>query len=309
MIHPILKRLSHSSVLLLHACPRKYQLRKLLAKPEEEADDLSYGDAVGYGIQQLLVGRSKEDVWMDIFLRWGMDIIDVDDRTEKKKKTIWHAYHALNIFQGRYLEKLLSQYEVALFNGKPAIELGFRISIGKDYYYRGFVDVVFIDKKSRELAVFEVKTIGSKYIAPAKYQNSGQGLGYSLVCDLIAATNKTVTGSSYKILYFVFKTLAEDFEYLPFPKSHSQRAMWIKQLLQEVEHIEGYDKDECWPMYGESCHSWGRDCEFLNVCNLSDEFVLKGVNPEVKKEEFTFEISLMDLINAQLERHQEAIVL
>lgn len=309
MIHPILKRLSHSSLLLLHACPRKYQLQKLLSRPEEESDDLTYGDVVGFGIQQLLVGRPLEEVWIEIFLRWGSDVIEYDDKTFKKKKTLWDAYHALNIFNGRYKTKLLEEYDVATFAGKPAVELGFRINIGSEFYYRGYVDVVFIHKRTRELVVLEVKTIGSKFVSPAKFQNSGQGLGYSLVCDYIAQANKDINGSSYKILYFVYKTLAEDYEPLPFPKSHSQRALWIKQLLIDVDHILGYDKEGCWPMHGESCHSWGRDCTFLGVCNLSDDVILKNVNPELKKEEFTFDISLMDLINAQLERHQEAIVL
>jgi hypothetical protein len=308
-IHEVLKRLSHSSVLLLHACPRKYQLTKLLARPEEESDDLTYGAAVGYGIQALLLGESKEAVFLHILFHWGMDIMDVDDKTYKKKKTIWDAFHALNIFEGKYLGPILSEYEIAIFNKKPAVELGFRINIGQGFSYRGYVDVVLINKKSRELTVLEVKTAGQKYIPPAKFQNSGQGLGYSLVCDFIAQTYKNVSSSSYKILYFVYKTLATDFEFLPFPKSHSQRAYWIKQLLQEVEHIQGFERDDFWPMYGESCHSWGRDCAFLNVCNLSNEVILKDVNPQVKKEEYTFDLSLMDLINAQLERHQEAIVL
>ncbi len=77
----------------------------------------------------------------------------------------------------------------------------------------------------------------------------------------------------------------------------------------EVEHIMGYDREEIWPMYGENCEAWNRPCTFLNVCNLSDEVLLKNANPVLKKEEFTFDISLMDLIEAQLNRHQEAIVL
>lgn len=309
MIHPILKRLSHSSILLLHACPRKYQLRKLLRMPEEESDDLTYGDAVGYGIQQLLIGRSLQAVFLEIFLRWGSDVIEYEDKTLRKRKTLWHAYHALNKFDRTFKETLLNEYEVATFHGKPATELSFRINIGADFYYRGFVDVVLVHKRTRELVVLEIKTTAAKYITPGKFQNSGQGLGYSIVCDFLAQNTPNIAGSSYRILYFVFLTPNDEFEQMPFPKSHSQRAYWIKQLLMDVEHIQGYDREGIWPMYGESCHSWNRDCEFLGVCNLSDEVVLKDANPEVKEEQFTFDISLMDLIESQLQRHQEAIVL
>ena len=307
--HLILRRLSHSGILLLHGCPRKYQLSKMLARDKEESDDLSYGDVVGYGIQQLLMGRSTQDIWLEIFVRWGLDCIDYEDKTEKKKKTLWHAYHALNIFEGRYKNVLLADYEVATFHGKPACELGFRINIGNDYYYRGFVDVVLIHRRTRELVVLEIKTTGSRTINPASFQNSGQGLGYSIICDYIAQEHPDVSGSSYKILYFVYLTLAEEYQPLPFNKSHSQRAIWIKQLLQEVEHIEGYHADGLWPMYGENCMSYGRPCNFLDTCQLSDEVLLAGANPKVVEEKFTFDIGLMDLINSQLERSQEAVVL
>jgi len=256
-----------------------------------------------------MVGRSKEVVWLEIFLRWGMDLASDDVGTERKKKTLWHAYHALDVFSGRHLDDLLTEFDVATFNGKPAIELGFRINIGNDFYYRGYVDVVLINKKTRELVVLEIKTTASKFVSAAKFQNSGQGLGYSLVCDYIAQQHPDVQGSHYKIFYLVFKTPVAEYEPFRFPKSHSARAMWIKQLLQECEHINGYDSDQLWPMYGESCTSWNRDCEFLGVCNLSDDMVLKGANPEVKEETFHFEISLMDLINAQLERSQEGILI
>jgi hypothetical protein len=275
----------------------------------EENDDLIYGHAVGYGIQQLLLNRSLEEIWYEIFCKWSSDILEYDQRTERKKKTLWHAYHALNIFNGRYKDAMLADYDVATFNKKPAVELGFRINIGADFQYRGYVDVILIHKRTKKLVVLEIKTTASKFVGAAKFQNSGQGLGYSLVCDYIAQQHPEVEGSSYEILYFVFKTPVEDYEPFPFAKFHTQRAYWIKQLLIDVEHIVGYDKEECWPMYGESCEAFGKPCEFFGVCNLSDETILKNVNPEVVKEEFTFDITLMDLINAQLERGQEALVL
>lgn len=308
-MHPILKRLSHSSILLLHSCPRKYQLTKLLSRPTETNDDLSFGHAVGHGIQQLLLGRSKQEVWLEIFFAWGGDVIEYEDKTIMDRKTLWNAYNALDIFDGKYKEALLSDYDVATFNGSPACELGFRINIGADFQYRGFVDVVLIHKRTKKLVVLEIKTTKIKQVSAAKYANSGQGLGYSLVCDYIAQQHPDIEGSSYEILYFVFKTTEQDFQPVPIQKHHAQRAYWIKQLLMDVEHIVGYEKEGCWPMYGESCEAFGRTCEFFGACHMSDEYILKNVNPQVPEEKFTFDISLMDLINAQLERGQEALVL
>lgn len=310
LLHHVLKQLSHSSTLLLHACPRKYELTKLLGRSDniEDSEDLTFGEAVGTGIQQLLMGVSVKQVWINLFVKWKRDIIDVSDKEEKKKKTIWHAYNALEIFNRIHLPQLLEEYDVAKFDGKLACELSFRIDIGSGFAYRGFVDAVLLHKKTKELMVLEIKTTASKFVNPAKFQNSGQALGYSLVCDLLAHRIKEVAGSSYRVLYLVFKSPLNEYEPLPFNKSHSQRAMWIKNLLIEVDTLLLYEKESCFPMHGESCESWGRACEFLNVCNLSNEFVVHGANPAIKEENYTFEIPLLDLINAQLERHQQEIL-
>ena len=86
-IHPNLKKLSHSSKVLLHKCPRKYQLYKL-ASPEVKDDDgdfdTDFGPAVGYGVQKFLECGNLNDTFFEMFLRWKGDIMD--DEGEKKKK-------------------------------------------------------------------------------------------------------------------------------------------------------------------------------------------------------------------------------
>ncbi len=308
-LHPVLKQLSHSSILLLHACPRKYELTKLLGRQDaqEDSEDLTFGDAVGYGIQQLLLGRKRDVVWFEIFMRWKRDIFNTTDGEERKKKTLWHAFNALEVFERRHLPSILEKYEVAEFDGKPACELGFRINIGSGYSYRGYVDTVLIDRATRELVVLEIKTTASKFVGAAKFQNSGQALGYSIVCDFIAQHNKTVEGSSYKVNYLVYLSTEMAYQPLPFNKSHAQRALWIKNLISEIEALQLYEREQHFPMHGESCESWNRPCDFLNVCNISNEFTTKGANPKVEEKEYTFEIPLMDLINSQLVRHEQEI--
>jgi len=308
MLHLLLKQLSHSSLNLLHTCPRKYQLTKLCGRQEQDSEDLEFGKAVGYGIQQLLLGRSVVDVFFDVFLGWKRDIEEDSPAINRKKKTIWHALSAIQIFERTHLIQLNNHYEVATFNEVPAVELGFRIKIGADYYYRGFVDVVLIHKVKRELLVVELKTTAAKYIHEAKFANSSQGLGYSLICDFIAQQHPDVIASSYRILYLVYKTTLLEYEEMFFSKSHSQRAQWIKEMLVEVDTMEIYDREDCFPMHGESCESWGRPCDFFGVCNLSNDVLLKNPPTDYKIEadiDFTFNISLIELIEAQLLRHQQ----
>lgn len=309
-LHPVLQRLSHSSIALLRRCPRKYQLTKLIGRSEEESEDLTYGKAVGYGIQQLLLRVPRGKILFEIFRNWKGDILDCGDATERKKKTIWHAFHCLEKFEHQLRDIILQDYEVVILKGKAACELGFRINIGSGFYYRGFVDVVLIHKKTRELFVLEVKTTADKWILPAKYQNSDQALGYSLVCDFIAQQTPDIKGSSFKILYLVYMSIQRQFEQFTFSKSHSMRAHWIKQMLIEVDTVLLYDKEQLWPMHGDACSSFGRACEFLNICTLSDEVIIQGANPKIKEEkdsDFDFNISLLDLIEAQLQRHTQEI--
>lgn len=273
----------------------------------EDSEDLTFGDVVGFGVQQLLLGRKREDIWLECWLRWKRDVFNPSEKEEKKKKTLWHAFTALEVFERGPLRSILEEYEVAVFDGKLAAELGFRISIGSGFSYRGFVDIVLIHKKTRVLRVLELKTTAAQYVGPAKFQNSGQALGYSIVCDDIAHKDSSVDGSSFDIFYLVYLTGEKKYEPLIFNKSHSQRALWIKHLLLEVDTVQLYEREECFPMHGESCESWGRPCEFLNVCNLSNEYALKGANPAVEEKEYTFEIPLLDLINAQLARHEQEI--
>jgi hypothetical protein len=258
----------------------------------------------------LLLGTPRRKIVFDIFLMWKRDIINVSDAEERKRKTLWHVYHALELFERNFKDAVLAEYAVAVFNNVPACELGFRIKIGSGFYYRGFVDVVLIHKKTRELFVLEVKTTADKWVLPAKYQNSDQALGYSLVCDFIAQKDPNIKGSSFKILYLVYKTIIKEYEQFTFSKSHSMRAHWIKQMLIEVDTVNIYDKEQLWPMHGDACSSFGRACEFLNICTLSDEVIITGANPKIKKEEdadFHFNISLLELIEAQLQRHTQEL--
>lgn len=310
MLHPALQRLSHSSIALLRRCPRKYQLTKLLGRVEEDSEDLSFGKAVGYGIQQLLIGVPRSKIVFDIFTMWKRDIADVSDAEERKKKTLWHVYHCLEKFERQILPTFLADYEVVILKGKAATELGFRIKIGSGFYYRGFVDVVFIHKRTRELFVLEVKTTADKWLLSAKYQNSDQALGYSLVCDFIAQQTPDIKGSSFKILYLVYMSIMKEFEQFTFSKSHSMRAHWIKQMLIEVDTVMIYEREKLWPMHGDACSSFGRACEFIDVCTMSDDVIIHGADPKIKEEtdaDYDFNISLLELIEAQLERHSQEL--
>jgi hypothetical protein len=88
------------------------------------------------------------------------------------------------------------------------------------------------------------------------------------------------------------------------------RAQWIQDLLLEVEKVGLYVKNNRFPMHGSNCSSYNRPCEFLNVCNMPNSMIMLGANPKVKAEtdaDFDFNISLEDLIEAQLQINAQEI--
>ena len=62
-------------------------------------------------------------------------------------------------------------------------------------------------------------------------------------------------------------------------------------------------------MHGESCISFGRDCEYLQTCTLSTEYLTKPCTPEEEDTtEYQVVVSLGDLLDSQLSKtHHETL--
>ena len=268
-IDPRLRLLSHSSRLTLHKCPRKYQLYRLKAQANESAtkDPLQqltfdYGTVVGIGIQEALEGKTEEQIFLAMLLAWEGDLLI---ENPKQKKSFWLAMHAVQQFLSLRAEGYLEDYELVSYNGRPAVELSFEIILG-EFVYRGFVDAVLQHTLTGEIVVLECKTSSSANINSASYKNSGQAIGYSVVLDKIFPDY-----SSYSVLYLVYSTKGKEYTELPFDKSLLQRALWLQDLLLDTKMIELYEEYGSYPIHGESCFDFYRECEYLGLCTLSTE--------------------------------------
>lgn len=270
-IDPRLVRTSYSSILSLHACPRLYQLEKLQAQKIQDYDSnvtFAYGHVVGEGIQQYLISRNLDVALWAMFLMWHADFLD---ENERQKKSFAAATAAMMMFDQLVQDGLLDEYEVAYFNGKPAAELSFKI-IFPNTEYRGYVDLVLRHKITGEYLILELKTTSAKYVRHSQYKNSAQALGYSVVLDKIAPGT-----TSYGVLYLVQLTLMDRFEPMEFPKTYHQRAMWIRDMLWEdrkvLNLIEEFGSYGIWPMHGESCNRFNRDCSFMDMCHGETQYM------------------------------------
>lgn len=305
-MHPNLKLLSASSNVLLHKCPRKFQLyrmMKLAKDPDAVEVHLDFGHWVGEGIQQYLVTGSREKAMMAM-LRFNKGDLFSEDG-QRDKKTFWHALVALDKFiELRHSE--LQHHELVRLNSGPAVELGFILNCIGDFSYRGFIDALLRNTITNELVVLECKTSKFKQVHDAQYKNSGQGLGYSLVVDAISAqltAAGTPVGSAWKVMYPIYLAGAFEWELKMFPKGNSQRARWLSNLINDIQRVAEYAENNHFPMHGENCYDYFRPCEYFEVCEMSDS-VLIGDEEKVAKlvddeSRYSFRFDMMELVAAQ----------
>jgi hypothetical protein len=305
-IDPRYTRTSYSSSLLLHKCPRKYQLKCLMTE-KKQGDETSltfaFGSVVGYGIAELAIGTPVDEVIWNMFLQWD---VDYDAENDKQRKSFPRAIFAIKMFQSLLKNGYLGEYEVATYNGKPAAELSFRVNIPGRYgvhTFRGYLDLVLRHEMSGMLAVAENKTNSGTWVNHYQYKNSAQALGYSVILDFIEGDK-----SAYEVLYNIYMTKLERYENFPFAKNFHMRALWIRDLLWDVDTVERLVDQEgnygIWPMRGESCVDFGIPCEYMDVCHLETTHLMKPLREnhmtEVDREGnpvvYDFDIAVADLL-------------
>lgn len=294
-----IRQLSYSSLLTLHSCPRKFQLYRLKTnqrteEPIKTSITFAFGHVVGDGIQKVFQGIPENQIIFDMFLGWHVDLWQSDD---KARKSFPEAILAIQKLISLREQGFLSDYEVVEYNGRPACELSFKVSLPGGFNYRGHVDAVLRNTQTDEIIVLEVKTTGTYGVVnPATYKNSSQAIGYSIILDKLFPSL-----SSYEVLYLVYHTKDRQYEPLPFTKNYLQRALWLRELLLDISVIELYEQAGVYPMRGESCVSFGRDCEYLNTCTLSTKYLTKPCKAQDEdKVQYTVELTLQDLFESQL---------
>jgi RecB family exonuclease len=299
-IDPRLQNLSYSTVLNLHSCPRRFQLDKLQAQREEQDDPNSYqavtfgyGHVVGLGIQLAMEDKTEAEIVWQMFLMWEPDLFA---QNERQAKSFWLAVVAVQQFLAMRASGYLADYQLVQYQGKPACELSFRVTFPDGFKYRGFVDVVLQHRISGEVIVLELKTSSATSLNPATYKNSLQALSYSMVIDTIFPAL-----SSFQVLYLVYATKTREYHHLQFPKTAMQKALAIRELMLDIETIKMYHEEDVFPMRGESCFNFYRECHYLNLCTLSTELLTDPLQEgDLKQEEFQIELTLADLIKSQL---------
>ena len=278
-------RLSYSALDSLLTCERKFQLDRLLVSDfeKEEYPATILGKSFGVGVQTYLTTFDKEKAIYEAWKAYFPQKEEPGKRTEE---------HALSLLQSSFphLDNVLLDWEVASFNGKPAVELSFRLDIDEKFYYVGYVDIILKNRWTGRYAVGEIKTTALKILDLSPiYQNSGQALGYSIILDSIVGEDQ----SDYDLLYFVGRVNEKhehEFKTFPFPKTLVDRLNWFIALGFDVQRLHTMLEHNVFPMRGSSCLQYMRPCKHFGTCSLHSLDKYKEEEEDLIVYDFVFDL-------------------
>lgn len=264
--------------------------------------DFAYGSSLAAGIQQCLIKRDRTAIIFSAWVAWDTDLLA---SKPEKRKSFSHVVAALDNFLAHY-QSFMGNWELATLNGRPAVELSVRVDLGNGYYYYLHIDGVLRHKVSGKFLILELKTTGFNNIHPAIFQNSDQGLGYSIVLDSLVEDKENLV---YEVLYLVYKTSRQEFEPMFFTKRRIERVAWIRNLLFDCEHIEQYKASKHFPQRDAGCYSYFRACPYFEMCGMRNSSLSKYESladvPVGELAPADFEVTLAQIIADQAARINE----
>lgn len=306
VIHPNLKRLSHSAETLLTSCPRKFYIDRMSKSVWDDGRtsiDTMFGEALGIGVQTWFIDKDRDAAILAMFRNWPEDIFLDRHLENRDKKNLWWAIHALDNFI-MFANDELRMYELLVIDKKPAVELGFSIELIDGYTYRGKIDLVLRNIYNNSIAIMELKTTRYKEPNAAMYQNSSQGMCYSIIATRLINMLKYEKVDNLPILYTVYSTTDKSWRIMDFPKNKKSVAEWLQAKVFQANHITQYATAGMFPINGNACFMYNRPCKYIDTCQLDTAFLVGDIMfvplKEDKPDEFPWVFTLEDVINAQL---------
>jgi len=268
---------SYSMDTVFHACPRKYQIKKMQANAgiaeRINSPTFAFGHAVGAGVA---IFDDKQDlreaIWA-AFLAWDIDLLEeeVSRAGRKTGKSFYEACWALYTYRTFWQDETnLAEYDMVKIEGSLAVDFE------GGHFYSGHIDEVLQNRYTGRFLVKENKTTGLSVVDPCMYSNSDQALSYAVVIDMLG-------GSEYEVLYTIYSSSKQEWMQYSFIKSPSAKAEWIQDQLLMHQHKDDFVAANFFPKRGGSCFSYMRRCEFYETCDLSTQNVFGMTYTELPK--------------------------
>lgn len=319
-----LKLHSYSYDQILHLCARRFEImqnwpadvKRTISKEEDvqavatltEGEgnvDFAFGHCVHAGVQRLFLDSNLDAAIWEAFRAWDIHLLNTH-----KSKSFWTAIDAIHKAQVLVQNIKDEGWEVFTVKGKPSIELNFLIHLVKGHKYQGHIDIILRHKQTGEYKVFEIKTTVFVNVDEAMYANSAQPLGYSVIMDTIAPNQV-----NYEVTYLIWSEAksGRQWHVMPFMKSRTAKAEWIRDVMSDVDIVEKYKAEGYFPKRGEACYAFFRRCPYFGTCNLPLKALIPGYGQGEKEkdtgkeeyrgqgEEYDFVFTLEALITNQLD--------
>lgn len=256
---------TYSTTEKLHDCPRLFERMKLdafVAQTERANNStFAFGHAVGAGVAEFdRTGDRRAAIWA-AFLAWDVDLLEENRKIGGKGgESFFEAVWALYAYEAWYQDNIMRDYDVI------AVEATVLVDLEDGSYYSGHVDELLRSKSTGAYLVKENKTDGSATIDPAKYSNSDQALGYSVVIDMLGA-------SEYGVMYVVYSKQEQTWHDFMFIKGANSKAEWIQDQLLLNQQVDHYAELNFFPKRGSSCIKYGRRCPYYERCDMDTKSV------------------------------------
>lgn len=259
---------SYSMQSVFHACPRKYQIKKLQAatgvSDRIQSVTFSFGHAVGAGVAEYDATRSLDPAIWAAFLAWDIDLLEIEtkgtyaDGTPKPTgKSFAMAIYALNKYALFVEEETnLRDYE------SVKIEATIAVNFNDGHFYTGHIDELLQHRETGSYLVKENKTTGLRVVDPVMYANSDQALSYAVVVDMLG-------GTEYEVLYTIYSSATQEWIQHRFVKSALKKAEWLQDQLLMHQQLQGYEELNFFPKRGAACFDFMRRCEYFERCDIN----------------------------------------
>lgn len=268
-----------TSLSALKSCPRLYQYSIVQGyRPKMESVHLTFGLWYHAGIEQYDHARAQgqdHEAALRTALKWLLGVTwdakfqrpwisDINEKTRFTliRTVVW------------YLEQFAHDpmETVILANGKPAVELSFRMGLdveapsGEEYLLCGHLDR--LAKFQDEFWVVDKKTSKSSIQQEffEKFSPDNQMSAYSFAAKVIYEVpikGIVVDAAQVGVTFSRFQRGI-------IPRSEGQLAEWYNDTVLWIRQAEQYAQASYWPMNDKFCSMYG-GCAFREICAKSPE--------------------------------------
>lgn len=244
-------------------CPRKFYFRMVL-NLELPADNFDtdykaqFGVAWHLAMDEWFTNGSVEKMESAFITHW----LPFDGQDPKGQRTLLTGLELMRMYRARYPQSE-EPFKVR------HCEIGFSAPLGK-YMYNGRMDKVleWLYAGYEGLVVMDHKTSTAKGFLNPKPNSALTGY----IWGVMATVNEPVVGAYLDEVY-CYKQLVPSKCFIRELTVRSEREMeeWELDTLTWMDAVNTCNDNKVWPINSDNCRKFGRDCEYILLCNAGSQ--------------------------------------